>query len=124
MCLTLAKEVEDQLPEEFVVYKLLRKNWSIWYLYEYKAGWNYPDTQIFLTKGNLEGGGLHVFLDKKDAIHWLEELNDAESDNHRIVEIKVKKENLIAAGYWENSIIPTAAFNKLFLEEDQIIQSS
>ncbi len=119
MCLTLAKKVGDKLPEEFTVYKLLKKNHSIWYPYEYKAGWNYPEEWWDKnTEGELEGGCFHVFLDRANAECW-KYMTDC-----RIVEIKVKKEDMVGAGYWDETIIPVAAFKRLFLEEDQIIQSS
>ncbi len=116
MCLTLAKKVGDKLPEEFTVYKLLKKNHSIWYPYEYKAGWNYPDEKNSTEEGILEGGCFHVFLSERDAKTW------SYMTECRIEEIKVKKEDMVGAGYWDETTIPVAAFKRLFLEEDQIMK--
>ncbi len=112
MCLTISQKITDKImngPEEFYVYKFLYTALSAPYQdYYYKAGWNKAKGRKRIKNGELYGGALHVLLRKPRGYDlW-----------YKVVRLKARKKDLVAAGYYDNK--HSAGFKKLYLEQDQI----
>ncbi len=117
MCLIIDQKMTDELlsgPEEITVYKVLEMTLmkSPYMRMIYKQGWNYPaDSEPSIQKEKVSGGCLHVFLDFKGAMDEQDTYH-----NYEIFKMKARKEDLVAAGWFDQTGLRTAAFRRLYLE--------
>ncbi len=121
MCLIIDQKMTNELlagPEEIIVYKVLEMPLmkSPYLRMIYKKGWNYPatpDPYIYDYNTRVGGGCLHVFLDLEGAM-------DEQDGSHKyeIFKMKARKEDLVAAGWFDQTGLRTAAFRRLYYEVD------
>lgn len=91
---------------------------SQFYQFVWKRGWNVsnrPTTNLGYTFEPTQiGCGIHVFLNKKDAI-----ARRAKSYGQVVIRVKCYAEDFVAAGNDNGNLIKSAVFTKVKLEPDE-----
>lgn len=105
-------------PEEYTVYKIVRKSYFDGQLYT-PYRYTMIDGNILWAEGKpklfmLGEGGIHVFLNQKDA----QRERDEYGTNAKVLICKAKRKHLVAIGLYGNT--ECAMFKEIYIPQEEL----